>query len=505
MILPEVDLINSSVSRGAILSMESKLISNCFAIVLALGLVCTLVTTQSNDTSTSGADIQATTLIPSNASIVPPSIPNSSSNKTNKSANSKNKSTKDCPAECICSDRKISCDDKKFKSIPDLRKSTNITEISFRNNSLEVLDFAQLPIGSLESLDVSSNFIKTLVAPTKKVDTLAKLKVLNLANNMIDNLQNFSAWKFPILDTLDLSENAFEDIGSLAFNNVRNITTLKLENNDIKSIQESTFQYLTQLKFLNMSTALRKIHLGDKQFVNNQKLEVLDLTDNALIEVPFALRSTSSIRTLILNANSMTSLRQSDFINRSELTYLSIRECPKLTKIDEMAFSELYSLKTLIVAGNTNLQFISKDAFKSEREHRLDLLDFSGNNLTTITDPLEFSSLNFSQIRLNNNPWNCNCDLKWLLTFPVNRRSPMHCKTPDQYKDIEMSNFFSTIDCEVEDSNAHKIILLGFLIFFLGLVVSIFAQKSDAFRRLFWKDKYGTIYYTKASFPPETA
>lgn len=412
----------------------------------------------------------------------------------------------DCPLECSCVERRVTCDEKKLTAIPNLSKMTNITVVSLRNNLISQVDFNLLPNGNLESLDLYNNTIKSIYLPTKKNESaLSKLKTLNLGTNQLANLTaNWTAWKLTSLENLDLSYNPMEELGPQAFNNTKNLQTLRIDQTKLKSIQESAFSPLTQLNNLTMVGVKLSINqLGDKQFMNNQQLEYLDLTDNGLIEVPIALRRTASIKTLILNENLMTSLRQSDFVNRSNLVTLEIKRCPKLTKIDEFAFSDLDNLKKLVITDNPKLRIVSKEAFKSDKLHKLDVLDLTGNNITTMSNPLEFPSVSFEKILLGNNPWDCNCDVSWLRLLSQ-KSLPIHCKTPEQFKDIESSQYFLSTDCET-DSSYHTVVVTGFLIFLFVLLAAVFIQKSDICRRLLWKDQYGTIYYTKASFPPETA
>lgn len=80
----------------------------------------------------------------------------------------------------------------------------------------------------------------------------------------------------------------------------------------------------------------------------------------------------------------------------------------------------------------------------------------------------------------------------------------MHCKTPAMYKDMEVSQFIQTIDCDPAETNYQRVVLASFLIFLLVLAIAVFLQKANLdFCRRFQKDQYGTIYYTKASFPTE--
>lgn len=418
-----------------------------------------------------------------------------------------------CPEGCNCEEKpkKLKC--RGVKAFPDLSDWNGLTSIDMKSCQLENVDFNSLLSfkDSLESLDLSGSSVKSFsVPPSKKDPTFSKLRTLLLNNNSLSSIGKLSIWKLPALETIDLSMNPLVEFVQSDFNNTKNLQNLNIQNLKMKLIHEQAFLPLSQLKALNMSGTKLENHLGDKQFAGNQKLEIVDLSDNNLIEVPFALRSTNSIIKLILNSNNMTSLRQSDFINRTKLTDLEIRRCPKLSKIDDFAFSDLTSLERLVISDNFALNSISSDAFKpsldkaTATDRFLDIFDIRNNNLTTLSNPLEFSALAFKQLLLSGNPWHCDCNLRWFNQFSSQARPLAHCKSPAQFMDIEIGESLSTIDCETVDSIFRTVVVTGFFLFLFILVVLVAIQKSDIVRRFLWKDQYGTIYYTKASFPPET-
>lgn len=447
----------------------------------------------------------------------PIAIPASTAAPTAKPNNKPNKKSKvseilDLPSGCSNVLNKISC--TNLTSIPSdvFRKYINTTEISITSSQIENLNFNLFsPMNNLTRLDLSKNKIKTIIENSSKKGLYPlSLKSLNLSDNKIQDLKAFSTWTFTNLTELDLSFNPIVDLDASVFNRTAQLQTLKLAATNLTSIHERTFWPLTQLKTLDLSGADIVNHYGNKQFSKNQQLKSLNLSNNRLIEVPFALRAISSIQNLTLNGNLMTSLRQSDLINQTSIEFLEVKNCKKLTKIDEFTFGEMFNLKKLTISNNEKFNYISKDAFKSEKNSNIEakmlsLVDLSSNNFTTMSNPKEFTSLKFAQIRLNNNPWHCSCELRWFETLPINERDSVHCKSPQAYIDIEVSQYLTTVDCEAEESGYHRVIVTLFLVFLFGLAVAVFVQKSEFCRRLLWRDQYGTIYYTKASFPPETA
>ena len=379
----------------------------------------------------------------------------------------------------------------------------------FRNNSIETFSFQSLPMSTVELLDLSENRIKTIVsAPKKSAQDLSRLRVLNLSGNLLESATNLSLWKLPALEQLYLTRNPLQRIGPNDFNSTKVLQRLDLQQLKLKSIDELALAPLGQLRELNLSSAgfERDYHLPDQIFAKNSLLKTVDLSNNSLVEIPTALRSTNSIESLILNSNLMTSLRRSDLINRFKLERLEIRFCPELRRVDEMALGNLTNVRHVIMSNNPKLSHFSSEAFRSSDDqvkHKVKLLDLAYNNLSTLADPAGWLSFQSSSILLNGNPWECGCELRWLLELSRQQGQLIHCESPARAKHLEISQFFQTIDCQLEESSYQRLVLAVFLIFLFVLMVLVFIQKNDIWRRFQWRDQYGTIYYTKASFPSE--
>lgn len=430
---------------------------------------------------------------------------------SSKSATSKLGDLKsDCPIECICSSKKVTCEGKGLKEIPaSIRGLTNITELNLSNNFIRNLNRTLLfPLKKLKILDLSGNLIRNVSGTNQKL----LIEDLRLAGNQLTSVEYvLSGANLTELTALDLSNNSINRLGAATFAYLQELENLDISRNQIDTIQESTFAILPALKKLNMSESYlpnKNVHLDDKLFRRNSKLETLDLSNLGLIEVPLALRYAPSITTLYLNNNNMTSLRESDLANSTELTYLEVRDCQKLKQLDERAFSASRKLKILVVSSNPKLSSISKDVFKSD-ESSLDIslekLDLSFNNLETLPDIANpNSSVRFDNLILNNNPWNCDCSLEWLQRLKQSFISTVHCFKPDIYRQMEIHNV--DLGCHpTETHSLSSIITTIIALMLIGSIIAFAIHKSQILRRLAWRDQYGTIYYTKASFPTESS
>lgn len=478
------------------------------ACLLAIGLKVRQSVADDNNGDTTLAEVSSSQTSTSTTTL-PPLKP------TGPSIKNKFNETKNCLDGCMCNDFTIYCSSMNLTLIPnfkDLYMSSKITKIVLSNNSIEILNFNQLPSGSLTIVDLSNNLIKTILSPQtgKKNNVyqdLSKLTSLNLSNNRIELLTNFSLWKMPVLSSLDLSYNPISKLNGTDFNNAKSVQTLNINGIKLKSIDESAFAQLVNLSQFSMrnTTLNNGQNLPVQLLAKNQNIKTIDLSYNGLIEVPFALRNVRSIEQLVLSGNLMTSLRPSDFVNLNSLKSLEITRCPNLTRLDELTFSNLANLTTINISQNPKFNYFSSNAFKSSQfNHTIEHLDLTGNNITTLSDPAQWPSVKITgDLLLAQNPWDCSCELKWLTNEPRKYPASLHCKTPFKYRDMEVSLYIQTIDCDLEESSYQKLFLAMFLIFLIVLTVAVFIQKTDVCHRLQWRDQYGTIYYTKASFPTE--
>lgn len=391
-----------------------------------------------------------------------------------------------CVQNCTCTQTRMDCSSRGLFEVPKLSKVvSSIVEFSFANNSLSAVDLKQFPMASVSSLNFSRNRISSLAGPTKKQNELNNLLSLDLSQNELSSLAMLGQYKMPELETLNLARNR------------------------LSSINATDLNQMGSLRELNLSQALRT-KLPDLVLAKLTNLDELDLSGNDLVDVPEALRAAPSITRLLLNRNSMTSLRPSDLLEKEALKHLEISACSQLMRIDSLAFGKLPALETLVITDNKRLSELAADSFhtfdanglKVAGQHEaLRSVDLRNNNLQVV--PAELQQLK-APLRLAGNPLDCSCQLHWLLnaTRQIGAQ-PLHCASPSKYKDLEVSQVLATFSCQPEESMMQRFVLVVFLLFLVVLTVAVFVQRADICRRLQWRDQYGTIYYTKARFPTE--
>ncbi|XP_060083700.1 leucine-rich repeat-containing protein 24-like [Ylistrum balloti] len=165
------------------------------------------------------------------------------------------------------------------------------------------------------------------------------------------------------IKVLDLQNNELIELVSNSFAKYDSLTELYLQNNSIRVIKKNAFSLLGQL-------------------------QILDLSSNQLTTVPTAsFDGLPSLRKLSLRGN-------------------------RINRIQPEAFSPLVNLRNLLLDGNY-LQTIADNAFKNM--DYLENLELQHNNLEFINENVvQYFTHRFTSFKLYNNPWVCDCKIRWL-------------------------------------------------------------------------------------------
>ncbi|XP_064100254.1 leucine-rich repeat-containing protein 24-like [Macrobrachium nipponense] len=198
----------------------------------------------------------------------------------------------------------------------------------------------------------------------------------------------------PATQALDISLNKIQRLPSRSFaqEGLINLQKIFLQNNNLHEIDIEAFISLTNLV-------------------------MLDLSKNELKQIPvYAFQHTPALMELYLSGNS-------------------------LQHIDSDAFKYLESLKTLDIS-DCHISKIDASAF--EPLTKLEKLKLHGNRLTELKPRLVESLQNLHAVTVHDNPWTCDCRLRKLREWLVEKRVPHvespACATPLRIKDERFSD-----------------------------------------------------------------
>ncbi|XP_077680761.1 leucine-rich repeat-containing protein 53 [Eretmochelys imbricata] len=228
-------------------------------------------------------------------------------------------------------------------------------------------------------------------------------KALIVTDGNITSLESFDLSLLVNITLLRLSSNRITDIKENAFNGLRDLKTLLLDQNQISSSS-----------------------ISDNTFSELQKLQVLVLSNNALSSIYGTwFKNMKGLMRLQLNGNQITNLTESSF-----------------------GTACLDSLRSLDLSNNF-ISYIEKNAF--QHLPQLKEMDLSQNRLALVPDM--FSPLpQLILLSLDQNQWNCTCklcDLAFFLRSFVNssirllkNANDINCrasKTPTVHNVLELT------------------------------------------------------------------
>ncbi|XP_062826545.1 slit homolog 3 protein isoform X3 [Anolis carolinensis] len=132
-----------------------------------------------------------------------------------------------CPDQCTCIDSLVRCSNRGLRFLPK-GVPKDVTELYLEGNHLS--------------------------AVPKELSMFRHLTLIDLSNNSISVLANYTFSNITQLSTLILSYNRLRCIPVHAFNGLKSLRVLTLHGNDISTVPEGSFNDLTSLSHLALGT-----------------------------------------------------------------------------------------------------------------------------------------------------------------------------------------------------------------------------------------------------------
>ncbi|XP_078685807.1 leucine-rich repeat-containing protein 4C-like [Branchiostoma floridae x Branchiostoma belcheri] len=272
--------------------------------------------------------------------------------------------TNNCPRICVCSGSfsNVYCGDSNLTKVPN-RIPERVVYLNLHSNNISKLiknQFANLP--QLHTLQLSANTIS---------------EIDNDAFVGLDNLQ-----------ILELFYNSLVVVPSGALKSLINLKELWLGGNPIVCLDAYSFSYLPNLKLLDLGELRQLRGISNNAFAGLSSLVYLNMGVANLQTVPY-LQHLTSLEELNLSGNIIRVLGRTSFQSMFRLRRLMIISS-QVNEVEPLAFEDLQALSEL---------------------------DLSYNNLSTLPYNLFAASTSLGKVNLKYNPWNCSCDITWLVEW----------------------------------------------------------------------------------------
>ncbi|EDL27310.1 reticulon 4 receptor-like 2, isoform CRA_b [Mus musculus] len=211
-----------------------------------------------------------------------------------------------------------------------------------------------------------------------------------------------------------------------------NLLTLWLFSNNLSTIHPGTFRHLQALEELDLGDNRHLRSLEPDTFQGLERLQSLHLYRCQLSSLPGNIfRGLVSLQYLYLQENSLLHLQDDLFADLANLSHLFLHG-NRLRLLTEHVFRGLGSLDRLLLHGN-RLQGVHRAAFHGLS--RLTILYLFNNSLASLPGEAlaDLPALEF--LRLNANPWACDCRARPLWAWFQRARvssSDVTCATPPE-------------------------------------------------------------------------
>ena len=212
----------------------------------------------------------------------------------------------------------------------------------------EIVSVSHCELLKARNVKLSNNYIREVSG------TFVGLSVLNLSNNNLRNLTNFSFNNTGKLQAVDFSYNKISTIRKNVFRKLDTLQQLHLQHNEIVKINTILLQDLTNLKVLNLShNKIQDLQFGTFDRLSN--LQILDISYNELTDLhQYTFTALSNLQFLHFENNKISSLNEVDLkhhLPRLQVVDLdkNLWQCKDLVQI----YSVLQAMKVMIVPGFT--------------------------------------------------------------------------------------------------------------------------------------------------------
>eukprot|EP00057_Strongylocentrotus_purpuratus_P011422 XP_011665896.1 PREDICTED: LOW QUALITY PROTEIN: leucine-rich repeat and immunoglobulin-like domain-containing nogo receptor-interacting protein 3 [Strongylocentrotus purpuratus] len=301
-------------------------------------------------------------------------------------------------------------------SATDFSRMVNLKRLTLYNNMISFIDTNAFQYQQdLEVLNLKYNRIRFIHCQTFR--NTQKLVELSLDNNLLQSIENDTFNGLVKLNELEIDGNPLQSLPEGIFNGLTNLRLLDISNVVFEVIPSNLFDGLTSLETLKMNNVTQNgDHLFGSEFIfaSVPTLITLEFSQNSLHCLPGSLEVLRALKVLKLSMNPLTC---SNFTVLKHLQHLEELH---------MEGSGITTLSSNMFVGNTNLVFllIEYSSLSTVEEgacvtglSRLEDLYLSSNNITTLPDHVFDSLPSGVNLDIADNPWYCDCYLRWLHTW----------------------------------------------------------------------------------------
>ncbi|KAK4880062.1 hypothetical protein RN001_008208 [Aquatica leii] len=287
-------------------------------------------------------------------------------------------------------------------------KITYIKKLDVSKNQLtEIADAALENARDLQAIDASNNF---LVKLPDSIYGMNNLRVLDLTNNRLQNINPSTLNSLSSLSELRMSQNLAQEMKTGAFDNLALLKILYLDNNELETIENHAINSLPSLKIVKLNKNRLK-DIPDFAFHNLPVLQIVELQENRLQSIGGnCFSAVPHLLMLNLSHNHLTNLDEVGLKNLRSLEMLDLSN-NRLSRISTGNFDNMEWLVELRL-DNNNICFVQGTPFNSMS--RLRVLSLKNNKMMSFPEySVQNLRGNVAVLDINGNPLACSCHILW--------------------------------------------------------------------------------------------
>ncbi|KAL3197331.1 hypothetical protein MRX96_044947 [Rhipicephalus microplus] len=330
----------------------------------------------------------------------------------------------------------------------------------------------RFPPGLLDGLEISHLLVHHSNVSEIHLDAFRsvgdRLESLDLSQNALEEVPTDSLQALRSLVSLNLSYNRMRSVGAWAFRGLvgvgGNLTVINLGGNFLSQVPSESLQGVAVLQQLLLHENRIDELLPDRFPLEGRALDILNLADNRIQMLPeAAFARLGSLVSLELERNGLVDIHPDAFLGvHATMEWLKLGY-NYLPEVPSEALQNLTALRELDLRGN-NISAIASDAFAGfgaslkflylqknrvqyieagafDEMNSLEWLYLHSNEIVTLTHDV-FKPLlgTLSILDVHDNPFHCDCELSWLRlllqgqsNIVVNQPRETRCASPEEH------------------------------------------------------------------------
>ncbi|KAG8189464.1 hypothetical protein JTE90_018117 [Oedothorax gibbosus] len=307
----------------------------------------------------------------------------------------------------------------------------NLYSLDLGENSLRHLDILTLNgLYVLSDLRLSFNRISSVHPDVFK--NCSSIENIDLQGNRLDHIP-IALRSLQFLRSLNLNNNSIKSLDDSSFQDLKQLHHLRISKNELENVTKDTFKHLKSLKSIDLSqNQIRNLEHGIFDYL--EVLSEVNLSDNYLEDINGIFMTLTNLVSLNVSRNKIqwfdyavipTELNELDMHSNEIKTlsnYYELEDTLKLRELD-VSFNHISEISSIsfpnhiskLKINNNHISIVKPFTFMAKVN--LSFVNMADNNIETLdinAFRLNANALGKPNFAISGNPFFCDCNVEWL-------------------------------------------------------------------------------------------